>query len=496
MKPGKFTLNALMFSVLSFAALAQPDVKQSDMDRMNRLKAEGRLTGKEQLVNHNPTAARITPPSNEQTGKGCECWIERDTSWQIVPFDCSGGSGGPGLPPEYRNDDWSACVTLPFNLCFYGLTVTDVYINNNGNISIGSAWSTFTAEPFPDSTYSMIAPFWADVDTRGPGSGLVFYKLTSTYLIVQWDEVGYYDSHDDWANTFQLIISNGTDPIIPGGQNVSFCYKDMQWTTGDASSGTGGFGGDPATVGVNQGNGIDYFQIGQYDAAGTAWDGPYGLADQVSSLDNQSFTFNVCNTTSNTPPIALVSSIDLCDTLVVCEGDSVLINAGFLSPEGGQLTDISIDTTAFSGISIVSDSIANVGGMVFQITGNASNLGYHNLFISATDNGSPPLTTFISLILNIINCQVGLDEAADGKSDFSLSPNPAGNQLTLNFSPSFSNNTKVEILDQFGRLIRKTQTDESTNDNMVLDLAGLQSGVYFIQVTHNNRVLAKRFVKE
>ncbi|MBK7573604.1 MAG: hypothetical protein IPI10_19160 [Bacteroidetes bacterium] len=34
------------------------------------------------------------------------------------------------------------------------------------------------------------------------------------------------------------------------------------WTTGDASGGTGGFIGTPATVGVNNGNGIDYIQIG------------------------------------------------------------------------------------------------------------------------------------------------------------------------------------------------------------------------------------------
>ena len=53
------------------------------------------------------------------------------------------------------------------------------------------------------------------------------------------------------GNTFQLIISDGTDTIIPANNNIAFCYGDMQWTTGAASSGIGGFGGTAATVGAN-----------------------------------------------------------------------------------------------------------------------------------------------------------------------------------------------------------------------------------------------------
>ena len=38
----------------------------------------------------------------------------------------------------------------------------------------------------------MIAPFWGDVDTRAAGSGLVYYQLTATHLVVQWESVGYF----------------------------------------------------------------------------------------------------------------------------------------------------------------------------------------------------------------------------------------------------------------------------------------------------------------
>ena len=82
----------------------------------------------------------------------------------------------------------------------------------------------------------MIAPFWADVDTRGPLSGLVYYKVTPSSLIVIWDHVGYFASQDNLLNTFQLIITDGTDPIVPNG-NTAFCYGEMQFTTGSASGG-------------------------------------------------------------------------------------------------------------------------------------------------------------------------------------------------------------------------------------------------------------------
>jgi len=124
-------------------------------------------------------------------------------------------------------------------------------------------------------------------DFTGNPSCLVYYKITPTAMIVKWENVGYYDLHFDKINTFQLIITDGTDPLLPAGDNVGYCYGDMQWTTGDASGGTNGFAGTPATVGVNQGNGTDYIQFGMFDAAGAAYDGPYGLNDGVDWLAKQ-----------------------------------------------------------------------------------------------------------------------------------------------------------------------------------------------------------------
>jgi len=322
---------------------------------------------------------RVVPQHpRTSTAGGCTYWIPRDSSWQIVPFTI-------GTSPQYRNDDGSSpLITLPFNFCLYGTSHNDAYINNNGNVSFGGPYSTFTAVGFPSNQYIMVAPFWADVDTRNLVSGLVYYKVTPTHLIVQWDSVGYYSQHIDKVNTFQLIITNGNDPIIPQGKNVSFYYEDMQWTTGDASSGINGFGGTAATVGVNRGNGIDYIQIGKFDHAGTSYDGPLGANDGVSFLDYTYFAIDACFSNANVPPIA--NSPNGCDTVYVCAGDTFNLSADFLSPEPAQNTTASFNGNGIGGVTILNNTSGNIASISVQIVTQATAPGFYPVALLGIDN--------------------------------------------------------------------------------------------------------------
>ncbi|MBI3194981.1 MAG: hypothetical protein HYZ34_11040, partial [Ignavibacteriae bacterium] len=94
----------------------------------------------------------------------------RDASFSVVPF--VGASS-----PDYRNDDRSSSIIhLPFAFNLYGSSYNAVHINNNGNLSFDQPYYTFSSTGFPVNRYPMVAPFWADVDTRNPASGLVYYK--------------------------------------------------------------------------------------------------------------------------------------------------------------------------------------------------------------------------------------------------------------------------------------------------------------------------------
>lgn len=265
----------------------------------------------------------------------CSSWIPRDSVFGDSAFGyvhfAFDSSGSIPVAPYYRNDDGvTNAIVLPFHFCFWGRQLDTVYINNNGTISFGQQYSSFLPNPrdsFPLHNFEMIAPFWSDVYTRfptTPGSNVVIYKIQAHYMIVQWDSVAYYSGENTKFNSFQVIISDGTDPIIPAGNNVSFAYRQMQWTTGNASDGVGGFGGHPANVGGNEGDDIRYLRIGLFASPGNLYFGqfpPPPNYDEVGWLDNKSFLFNLCS--GSIAPI--VSGISPCDTFKVCVGDSISI---------------------------------------------------------------------------------------------------------------------------------------------------------------------------
>lgn len=409
---------------------AQP----SSTSEYQQLKKDGKLNGvsfpkgfPKSGTFANPLVSPGIPIAQGVTN--CDCWQFRDSSFSVVPF-----SDFEAFPPDYRNDDGSTNVfSLPFSFCFYGTNYNQIYINNNGNISFGSPYFNFTANPFPDASFSMIAPFWGDVDTRDPGSKIVHYKLTPTYLIVQWDSVGYYNTHSDKRNTFQLIISDGTDPIIPDGNNVSFCYKDMQWTTGDASNGANGFGGEPATVGANKGDGINFLQFGRFDHAGNSFDGAFGSSDGIDWLDNQSFVFSTCYAT-NIPPVVTGFSICEADTVKICEFDTLNHSVTFQSPESNQTTTAAASAPGVNGFSVVSNTSGNSAIITTQFIGSQSNLGDNVITFSGTDDGTPVQTTVFDVIIHVdaapladagtdtIVCNTGITLNASGGTAFLWAP--------------------------------------------------------------------------
>jgi hypothetical protein len=202
------------------------------------------------------------------------CFIPRDISYTRLE----------------RSDNMSfGPIALPFTYSLYGTPYNQVWINTNGNLTFTGPYTQINATDFP-TTVPMVAPFWADVDTHSGGQ--IYYQLTSNSLIVTWDSVGNSNDHIDKANTFQVVLTNGSAPILGVGKNTAFYYKDMQWTTGDESGGSGGFGGIAATVGINRGFPAFSIQIGRFSVNSVAYDGPAGANDGINYLDNKCFSFD------------------------------------------------------------------------------------------------------------------------------------------------------------------------------------------------------------
>ena len=142
------------------------------------------------------------------------------------------------LPPE--DDEPSTNVSLPFTLVFYSSTNTIVYVNNNGNVTFDQAQSAYNPSALVSLAAQIIAPYWADVDTRNPASALVTFGTETVddrqAFGVDWVNVGYYAINADRFLSCQLVIIDRSD-IAPGDFDMEFNYFRIQWQWGDASTG-------------------------------------------------------------------------------------------------------------------------------------------------------------------------------------------------------------------------------------------------------------------
>jgi hypothetical protein len=464
----------LFYLVCSLLSISLSMAQQITVDSKayQALKQNNALEGKELIL----PMPSVTPQNyqgkpSEKSGL-CDCLIPLDSTFQLAM-----------LP----NDDlYSNSIALPFNFSFYGTSYDSLYINNNGNISFSQPYFTFTAYPFPDPTFNMIAPFWADVDTRSTNGGNVWYKVNPHSLIVIWDHVGYFPMMEDKLNTFQLIISDGLDTLIPNANNVSFCYGDMQWTTGSASGGSNGFGGSPATVGVNIGNGINYFQVGQFDTAGVNFDGPYNTNDQVDFLDGQEIYFDLANTNSNIPPLIMSSGI--CDTIDVYTGDTLKsLNAvdftiGISTPEIGQILTTNITCDEPNALSYQSSAVSNEFTS-FDLTFDATGVqpGLYHIQIETTDNGIPAQTVTKNIPIRVV-----YDANLAGTNEMDIAwigvyPNPTSETIQIS---GLQANELLELFDGSGRLIQTLRVTKSSEQ-----LSLPQVGFYILKCSSENRPL-------
>ncbi|XP_065894648.1 sushi, nidogen and EGF-like domain-containing protein 1 [Dysidea avara] len=188
------------------------------------------------------------------------------------------------VPSDVINGDESSSIFMSEVFNFYGYNATTAYINDNGIISFGRSFDeehTPLALPLQGSlrTTRIVAPYWADVDTRGTGN--VFYRQTTNssllaratseirtafqnnititnLVIATWDAVGYFEINDDKTNSFQCVLAtNGVESFVI----FLYAHGRIEWTTGDASDGFLGLLGTEALAGINAGDGMTFITI-------------------------------------------------------------------------------------------------------------------------------------------------------------------------------------------------------------------------------------------
>lgn len=213
-----------------------------------------------------------------------------------VAVTTGGGAGANVGDPSGRNDDgFRGPIDLGFSLDFFGTSYSQFFANNNGNISFGQGVSTFTPDPLDTTSEApIIAPYWADVDTRGADSGVMHVRQfeNKDQVAVTWNEVGHFSRDDGRLASFQLVV-RGPDFDVPDDEGrIGFFYKDVEWETGDVT-GDDGFGGTEATAGFGDGEAV--VNDGEVSLPGSQQP---GISDFV---ENDNFWFDLGNTGTPEP---------------------------------------------------------------------------------------------------------------------------------------------------------------------------------------------------
>lgn len=180
------------------------------------------------------------------------------------------------------NDDGSGeAVTLPFAVDLFGPNRRSVYVNNNGNVTFDAPLSAYTPTAIRDTGMNIIAPFWADVDTRGDESGLVQFGTTTfeghRAFCVNWVGVGYFSARTDKRNSFQLLLVQREDTGAARNFDMVMNYSQVEWESGEASGGVDGLGGFAARVGYSNGGSLSFELSGSNSPGALLDSSPTGL---------------------------------------------------------------------------------------------------------------------------------------------------------------------------------------------------------------------------
>lgn len=175
------------------------------------------------------------------------------------------------------NDDSSLGVTLPFAINFFGTTYGSAWINNNGNMTFTGPLSTYTPFGITGGSTPMLAPFFADVDTRFAGSPVTYgSSIVNGHAAfgIDWVNVDYYFGSQVHTNhgSFQLVVIDRSDTGL-NNFDFEFNYDLISWETGQASGGdANGLGGSCAHAGYTNGAGT-YFEFPGSGVCGAFLDG-------------------------------------------------------------------------------------------------------------------------------------------------------------------------------------------------------------------------------
>ena len=138
----------------------------------------------------------------------------------------------------------------------------------------------------------------------------------------------------------------------------------------------------------------------------------------------------------------------------------------------------------------------------YRLPANAGNIINDDIEHSVEDFNNLEVVVWLQdddkLVLNAINAiSAPLSvKAMKSSNNVSVYPNPAVNNATVSIDASASNNAEIKVVDVVGKVVLALNEVSLTKGNNRIDLntANLNSGVYFVQVSVNDKVSISQLV--
>ena len=167
----------------------------------------------------------------------------------------------------------------------------------------------------------------------------------------------------------------------------------------------------------------------------------------------------------------------------VCDGDSVLVSIAIANGNAPFMAEVNQSYTIEDPLYIMPDTTSHL----FYAYPTISN---PTVEVTITDQHGQSYTN--SITFNVVDCTLSDDEEMSFKMSFGLYPNPASESIQLDIFKGRGLQSKLEIYNQAGKLVREIS---QVYHQMQIDVSQLPGGVYYFKLISNKGIGVEKFVK-
>lgn len=373
------------------------------------------------------------------------------------------------FPTAYTNtysQNYSTSAKFYFGQTIQGITIDSIHQKSGiQKTFLVDGWGTLTT-PLAGGPYDVLRTQEIKVTN----------DTTQAFFFGGWNDIPGGISHDSittyswWANGFGAALATAT-------MDSTGAVDNLQWLTAVPAE-------PPLSTTASA---VDVTCQGLCNGTATAtpnWgSGPYTYSWSTSPVQDSITAIGLCIGTY---------TVTVTDSLLATATATVTITNPAQPVITANGTTLSTNFTAVGFQWFLNGVlIANATSASYTVTQNGN-------YTIEVNTGGGCLDT--SAIFNFNT--IGINESFLNNS-VTIFPNPASNQITIKFDASLiaalaKQDVLIDIQNELGQSIKKAGIKQLVNgkNEMMVDIADLPKGIYFIQIKNQNTSINKKFIKQ